>query len=123
MDGTQTPCATPMCDRDVRQRPSQKAGAFVFKDLAEAGWGGRIRTSEWRYQKPLPYHLATPHRGATDKQAGRGWQPRDAPSSAAASTDARACGKAVQRFRPARHPHALAEPACGSYTLALSVGV
>lgn len=26
------------------------------------GWGGRIRTSEWRYQKPLPYHLATPHR-------------------------------------------------------------
>ena len=23
-------------------------------------WGGRIRTSEWRYQKPLPYHLATP---------------------------------------------------------------
>jgi starch synthase len=24
-------------------------------------WGGRIRTSEWRYQKPLPYHLATPH--------------------------------------------------------------
>lgn len=24
------------------------------------GWGARIRTSEWRYQKPLPYHLATP---------------------------------------------------------------
>ena len=23
-------------------------------------WGGRIRTLEWRYQKPLPYHLATP---------------------------------------------------------------
>lgn len=30
-----------------------------------AGWGGRIRTCEWRYQKPLPYHLATPQRGAT----------------------------------------------------------
>ena len=26
----------------------------------EIGWGGRIRTSAWRYQKPLPYHLATP---------------------------------------------------------------
>jgi hypothetical protein len=23
-------------------------------------WGGRIRTSAWRYQKPLPYRLATP---------------------------------------------------------------
>jgi hypothetical protein len=23
-------------------------------------WGGRIRTSEWRLQRPLPYHLATP---------------------------------------------------------------
>src|ERR1700719_821700 len=26
----------------------------------ETGWGGRIRTSEWRDQNPLPYHLATP---------------------------------------------------------------
>lgn len=26
------------------------------------GWGGRIRTHEWRYQKPLPYHLATPQK-------------------------------------------------------------
>src|SRR5215472_14745845 len=25
------------------------------------GWGGRTRTSEWRNQNPLPYHLATPH--------------------------------------------------------------
>ncbi len=28
-----------------------------------AGWGGRIRTSEWRNQNPLPYHLATPQSG------------------------------------------------------------
>jgi hypothetical protein len=28
-----------------------------------AGWGGRIRTCEWRHQKPLPYHLATPQQG------------------------------------------------------------
>ena len=26
------------------------------------GWGGWIRTSGTRYQKPLPYHLATPQR-------------------------------------------------------------
>ena len=29
-----------------------------------AGWGGRIRTSVWRNQNPLPYRLATPHRPA-----------------------------------------------------------
>jgi hypothetical protein len=28
------------------------------------GWGGRIRTSGWRNQNPLPYHLATPQRAA-----------------------------------------------------------
>ncbi len=27
-----------------------------------SGWGGRIRTSAWRNQNPLPYRLATPHR-------------------------------------------------------------
>lgn len=25
------------------------------------GWGGGIRTPEYWYQKPVPYHLATPH--------------------------------------------------------------
>src|SRR6266851_9060607 len=29
--------------------------------LRFSGWGGRIRTSVWRNQNPLPYHLATPH--------------------------------------------------------------
>src|SRR3954464_5050521 len=24
------------------------------------GWGGRIRTYECRFQRPVPYHLATP---------------------------------------------------------------
>jgi hypothetical protein len=28
--------------------------------LAQSGWGGRIRTSVWRDQNPLPYRLATP---------------------------------------------------------------
>lgn len=27
----------------------------------QSGWGGRIRTYECRHQKPMPYHLATPH--------------------------------------------------------------
>jgi hypothetical protein len=27
---------------------------------ARVGWGGRIRTSVWRDQNPLPYRLATP---------------------------------------------------------------
>ena len=29
-----------------------------------SGWGGRIRTSVWRNQNPLPYRLATPQRAA-----------------------------------------------------------
>lgn len=28
------------------------------------GWGGRIRTYDTRYQKPLPYRLATPQQRA-----------------------------------------------------------
>lgn len=28
---------------------------------SETVWDGRIRTSEWRDQNPLPYRLATPH--------------------------------------------------------------
>src|SRR6056297_1448176 len=32
--------------------------------LRVSGWGGRIRTYGTRYQKPLPYHLATPQRAA-----------------------------------------------------------
>ena len=31
--------------------------------LRKSGWGGRVRTSEWRNQNPLPYHLATPQQG------------------------------------------------------------
>ncbi len=32
----------------------------TFENNLLAGWGGRIRTSVWRNQNPLPYHLATP---------------------------------------------------------------
>ncbi len=29
--------------------------------MSTYGWGGGIRTPECWYQKPVPYHLATPH--------------------------------------------------------------
>ena len=31
-------------------------------DFSGNGWGGRTRALEWRYQKLLPYHLATPQK-------------------------------------------------------------
>ena len=34
---------------------------IIKKSSNKIFWGGRIRTSEWRDQNPLPYHLATPH--------------------------------------------------------------
>ncbi len=55
------------------------------EDRAETiGWGGRVRTSEWRNQNPLPYHLATPHRspGCED--------PRPSGSSSYGAPDGRA---------------------------------
>src|SRR3546814_5276387 len=36
-----------------------------------SGWGGRIRTCAWRYQKPLPYRLATPQHGPDTAGADR----------------------------------------------------
>src|ERR1700722_14345500 len=32
------------------------------------GWGGRIRTSVWWNQNPLPYHLATPQQPNNERQ-------------------------------------------------------
>ena len=36
------------------------------------GWGGRIRTSAWRNQNPLPYRLATPQCRFLSHPAARG---------------------------------------------------
>ncbi len=41
--------------------PVNQRCPHVGNDEMVTGWGGRIRTCEWRHQKPLPYHLATPH--------------------------------------------------------------
>ena len=42
--------------------PSAFRAVHRFKSRKSYGWGGRIRTYGTRYQKPLPYHLATPQR-------------------------------------------------------------
>ena len=49
--------STPACS-------SKRAIGRSSDEDAGIGWGGRIRTSEWRHQKPLPYHLATPQHRA-----------------------------------------------------------
>ncbi len=42
----------------------QRDTAYPSHSHGKLGWGGRIRTYDTRYQKPLPYHLATPQRCA-----------------------------------------------------------
>ena len=38
----------------------------MFRGAAEkSGWGGRIRTSECRFQRPVSYHLTTPQQGGS----------------------------------------------------------
>ena len=50
----------------------------VIEDLRKNdGWGARIRTWEWRYQKPLPYRLATPQcfaKWGVHNRLELGWQ-------------------------------------------------
>ena len=57
----------PACDGLQSPRPQRptgwrplRCGLQNLPNLRMSGWGGRIRTSEWRNQNPLPYHLATP---------------------------------------------------------------
>ncbi len=54
-------------------------------DSRLGGWGGRIRTSAWRYQKPLPYRLATPQCAAPSRTRRRGAQPSSRPPRARAA--------------------------------------
>lgn len=46
------------------------------------GWGGRIRTYGTRYQKPLPYHLATPQLLRLFREADPVLQAKISPRSA-----------------------------------------
>ena len=65
------------------------------------GWGGRIRTSEWRYQKPLPYHLATPHRCAPSRMRRALAQPATRPMRRRAGINRRAAAPALLHRRAA----------------------
>jgi hypothetical protein len=47
-------------DAIQKRRRKHVAAAQPRSCCGKNGWGGRIRTSEWRDQNPLPYHLATP---------------------------------------------------------------
>jgi len=56
----------------MRQRSS--GARWIYWDYEEVGWGARIRTWEWRYQKPLPYRLATPQCRSIFKPSGYTWR-------------------------------------------------
>ena len=77
------------------------------------GWGARIRTWEWRYQKPLPYRLATPQElvgepGLHNRETVM-WQPGqvqgfEAPSGAARAFSALAA-PGRRRYKAASRDH------------------
>ena len=55
-EGEQTKaCKTP------RKGPQSMREYTEYHTTYECGWGARIRTWGCRYQKPVPYRLATPH--------------------------------------------------------------
>src|SRR4030095_1636003 len=60
-------------DPDALERPGHAAcmhRGLVQSQAERIGWGGRIRTCECRYQKPVPYHWATPQQAA--RRCGKG---------------------------------------------------
>ncbi len=81
--------------------PKRRASAAVTcgplppRPFSAIGWGGRIRTSVWRNQNPLPYHLATPQRVTGAKLSGK---PR--------------VGKKAGRRAPPRRPGGSERRAC-----------
>ena len=52
--------ATSRHNRANQCAPWAAAGSCPTHIPGKDGWGARIRTWECRYQKPVPYHLATP---------------------------------------------------------------
>ena len=64
--GASTNSAIRACFNSVTRACSNFTIGPVFHQSYHArqiqtGWGGWIRTRDTRHQKPLPYHLATPH--------------------------------------------------------------
>ena len=74
------------------------------------GWGGRVRTSEWRNQNPLPYHLATPQQALRSRERRPREMWRNIPASVGPRN--RRAGS------PVRPGIALAGPRFGGYNAA-----
>ena len=53
-----------------------RVSGTVSPSAGLVGWGGRIRTSVWWNQNPLPYHLATPQKLSGNR---RDWRPSGFP--------------------------------------------
>ena len=70
--GPQTRRAETCREGTGSERPARLLGPHASTQNRKIGWGGRIRTYGTRYQKPTPYHLATPQLAAVFSQAG-GW--------------------------------------------------
>jgi hypothetical protein len=52
-------------------RPNALPRNRAYHICKKNGWGGRDRTCEYRYQKAVPYHLATPQQRRFLTQRGR----------------------------------------------------
>ncbi len=74
-NGRRTRATRPAARANPRHRRRNCSAAQWARFRGMRGWGGRIRTSEWRYQKPLPYHLATPQYAAPSRTRRRSTQP------------------------------------------------
>ena len=96
----------PHADRSGRRQGGERPcgiGGTVHK--SSDGWGGRIRTSAWRYQKPLPYRLATPHRHRSRRRprpSVDGTRPHGRPRRSSAGSSG-GCPRR-QRLRRSRRP-------------------
>ena len=58
------------CAQRPRKRGLSRADPESRRICGLYGWGGRIRTSVWRNQNPLPYRLATPQSGLRRESSG-----------------------------------------------------
>src|SRR5690554_6739446 len=54
------PSAATLTSWRAERRDRNAGNQGITRKILQAGWGARIRTWECRYQKPVPYHLATP---------------------------------------------------------------
>jgi hypothetical protein len=88
---------------------------FSAQRAEEIGWGGRIRTSVWRNQNPLPYHLATPHHETCEHRlachADRRLSPKRTRHAGHSRSPARLVAKSCRDITDADRP--VAAPAIG----------